>query len=144
MNGVLKEVLLLFKNEIYQVDAEIKYGNLPIIQAGKSAMIQLMQNLIGNALKYRREEKPVVEISGEETDQEWIIHIKDNGIGIEPRYFEKIFIVFQRLHNKNEYGGTGIGLSVCKKIVERYKGRIWVASEPGKGSVFSFSIPKKK
>jgi PAS domain S-box-containing protein len=144
MNVVLKEVLLLFKNEIYQVDAEIKYGNLPIIQAGKSAMIQLMQNLIGNALKYRREEKPVVEISGVETDQEWIIHIKDNGIGIEPRYFEKIFIVFQRLHNKNEYGGTGIGLSVCKKIVERYKGRIWVASEPGKGSVFSFSIPKKK
>ena len=142
MNEVLKEVLLLFKNEIYQVDAEIKYGNLPTILAGKSAMIQLMQNLIGNALKYRRKENPEVEISAEENEQEWIIHVRDNGIGIESQYFEKIFIIFQRLHNKDEYSGTGIGLSVCKKIVERYKGKIWVVSEPGKGSVFSFSIPK--
>ena len=126
------------------MDAEIKFEHLPNIKAGKSAMLQLMQNLIGNALKYRRKENPVVEISGEETEQEWVIHVKDNGIGIDPRYFEKIFIVFQRLHNKDAYGGTGIGLSICKKIVEQYKGKIWVTSEPGKGSVFSFSIPKKR
>jgi len=144
MNVVLKEVLLLFKNEIYQVDADIKFEHLPVIKAGKSAMIQLMQNLIENALKYRGKENPVVEISGEETEQEWMIHVKDNGIGIDPKYFEKIFIVFQRLHNKDAYSGTGIGLSICKKIVEQYKGKIWLVSEPGKGSVFSFSIPKKR
>ena len=105
-------------------------------------MIHLMQNLISNAIKFKGALDPKIEISSEETEQDWIISVKDNGIGIDPEFSEKIFIVFQRLHRKDEYDGTGIGLSICKKIVERYKGKIWVESRLGEGACFKFSIPK--
>lgn len=142
MNEVMKEVQLIFKNDAAQSNAEIIVTHLPVIRAGKTAMLQLMQNLISNALKYNNKEKAVITISADENMQEWSIHVKDNGIGIEPEYAEKIFVIFQRLHTKEQYGGTGIGLSVCKKIVERYKGKIWVESIPGTGSEFIFTIPK--
>ncbi len=143
MNAVMKDVTQLYKNDFENNNGEIIINNLPIIKAGKSAMMQLMQNLVGNAIKYRNKEYVMINVSVEETDAEWIFAVADNGIGIEKEYAEKIFIVFQRLHNKEEYSGTGIGLSICRKIVERYQGKIWVESELGKGSTFKFTIPKK-
>ena len=105
-------------------------------------MIRLLQNLIGNALKYRGQHPPEVRITAEEKPHEVLFSVRDNGIGMDAKYFERIFVIFQRLHNREEYPGTGIGLAVCKRIVERHSGRICVESEVGKGSTFSFSISK--
>lgn len=143
MNTLMHEVLLLFRNELYQTNVNIVVEPLPVIRAGRIPMLQLMQNLLSNAIKFRSDSDPSVVVSGKELEQEWIISIKDNGIGIDPEFAEKIFVVFQRLHTKEEYSGTGIGLSICKKIVERYNGKIWVESEPDKGANFMFSIPKE-
>jgi PAS domain S-box-containing protein len=142
MNAIMKDVLLLFRNELYQTNVSVTITDLPVIKAGRTSMIHLMQNLISNAIKFKGVKDPYIVVSGEETPAEWIINVKDNGIGIGPEFTEKIFIVFQRLHRKEEYEGTGIGLSICKKIVERYKGKIWVESKLGQGACFKFSIPK--
>jgi len=143
MEEVMEDVLLLFRNEVHTIDAEIIIGPMPVIEAGKSAMAQLMQNLVGNALKYRSIEKPMVTISAKELPDAWEFMVKDNGIGIDAQYREKIFVIFQRLHNKDQFNGTGIGLAICKKIIECYQGKIWVESEFGKGSKFIFAIPKR-
>lgn len=143
MNKLVNEVLLLFKNEGKNDSVTINVQQLPVIKAGSSAISQLMQNLIGNSLKYRKETHLSLEISVDENQNDWIFSIKDNGIGIAPEYFDKVFVIFQRLHTSKEYSGTGIGLSVCKKIVERYNGKIWVESVLGEGSTFKFSIPKE-
>jgi signal transduction histidine kinase len=103
---------------------------------------QLFHNLISNALKYSNKEKCEIEIGCKERNEMFEFYVKDNGIGIEPQFFPKIFIIFQRLHTKTEYSGTGIGLAICKKIVERLGGNIWVTSEIGKGSTFHFTVPK--
>jgi PAS domain S-box-containing protein len=142
-NVLLKEVQNIFVSRITEMKANIIVDTLPrSVSANRTQLFQLFQNLIGNALKYHTGESPVVHIQGKEEDNQFVFSVRDNGIGIKPLFFEKIFVLFQRLHHKNEYSGTGIGLAICKKIVERHGGKIWVESEPGKGSCFSFSISK--
>ena len=119
----------------------IIYGEMPSIIADESQMTQLFQNMIGNALKFRGEEAPRVEISAVRKGDDWIFSVRDNGIGIDPQYKDRIFEIFQRLHTCEEYPGTGIGLAIAKKIVERHQGHIWVESLPGKGSTFNFTLP---
>jgi light-regulated signal transduction histidine kinase (bacteriophytochrome) len=104
-------------------------------------LTQLFQNLIGNGLKFHGEEPVRLHISANRRDSEWVFAVGDNGIGIDPKHFERIFVIFQRLHSRREYSGTGIGLAICKKIVERHGGRIWVESAPGKGATFYFTLP---
>ncbi|MFM2358924.1 MAG: hypothetical protein RLY16_917 [Bacteroidota bacterium] len=141
MKSVLLEALDLHQQTISEIQANITYDPLPLVYANKGAMIQLMQNLVGNALKYTNKQQVAIHVGVEKNNQEYIFSVKDNGIGIESKYFDKIFVIFQRLHTASEYSGTGIGLSVCKKIIERLKGRIWVNSELNKGTTFYFSIP---
>ena len=141
--ALMQEVEEVFVNRIAECEATIICKELPVIRGNKTQLFQLFQNLIGNALKYVGNEKPVVIVQGQEEEQQFLFSVSDNGIGIKPMFFEKIFVLFQRLHHKHQYGGTGIGLSVCKKIVEKHGGKIWVTSEPEKGSTFYFTISKE-
>ena len=127
---------------IEENDATITADPLPSIQADRDQLVRLFQNLIGNAIKYRGESPPEIQVRVQEQDFEWVISIQDNGIGMESQYYERIFVMFQRLHARDEYTGTGIGLAICKRIVDRLNGRIWVESEPGTGSTFFISVPK--
>jgi PAS domain S-box-containing protein len=119
----------------------VSHDSLPEVMADSTQLIQVFQNLITNGIKFNTERAPKIHISAEKKDNNWVFSVQDNGIGINPQYFEKIFEVFKRLHKKEEYPGTGIGLAICKKIVERHYGHIWVESEPGTGSTFYFSLP---
>ena len=142
MNEVIIDILQLHRERLVENSIEIITDPLPVILAGKVSMSQLLQNLVGNGIKYCNKEKAIIKISVIENANEWEFSVTDNGIGIAPEYYQKIFIIFQRLHQKHHYSGTGIGLSICKKIVESYKGRIWVESVLGEGSSFKFTIPK--
>ena len=141
-NNLLTEVVNIFSTSVEETKARIIIGNLPDVKANKTQLFQLFQNLIGNAMKYQSGVPPVIEVTGSEEEKHFLFSVKDNGIGIKPIFFEKIFILFQRLHHKNEYSGTGIGLAICKKIIDRHNGKIWIESEPGKGSCFYFTISK--
>jgi PAS domain S-box-containing protein len=140
VNIIIEKALANLMFEITESRAVITADTLPTVSADDTRLIQLFQNLVGNALKYRTN-TPHIYISAERKDGEWLFRISDNGIGIEPRQFERIFQIFQRLHTREEYSGTGIGLAICKKIVERLGGRIWVESKPGEGSTFFFTLP---
>ena len=130
------------KKAIEESSAAVSHDPLPTVMADESQLIKLFQHLIGNAVKFREEEEPPgIHVSVEKRENEWLFSVQDNGVGIDPKHFERIFMIFQRLDSEANYHGTGIGLSICKKIVERHGGRIWVNSEPGKGSTFYFTIP---
>ncbi len=144
LNSTLKSAMFNLKKPIGESRAEITSGNLPGVYADETQMVQLFQNLIGNAIKFRGGEASRIHISSELKGNEWSIRVSDNGIGIDPKFFDKIFLIFQRLHAKEKYPGTGIGLAVCKKIVERHGGRIWVESELGKGAAFCFTMPMSR
>jgi PAS domain S-box-containing protein len=126
---------------VNETQATVDVGPLPAVLADETQLAQLFQNLVGNALKFRGEQPPRVEVRAEPRGSEWRFSVRDNGIGIDPQYFERIFIIFQRLHGKEEYPGTGIGLAICKKIVERHGGRIGLESQPGQGTTFWFTLP---
>jgi PAS domain S-box-containing protein len=142
MNEVLTQVLETFDGKIKETSAVIKTQPMPSIKVNRTQITQLLQNLVGNALKYNTSAVPEIEIGCEEKRDAWQFFIKDNGIGIEPKFFDKVFVIFQRLHNKKEFSGTGIGLAICKKIVEKHGGMIWIESGPEKGSTFFFTIKK--
>jgi len=140
----LRRAIANLRAAIEEASASVSFDALPTVPADESQLAQLFQNLIGNALKFRSPSVPRIHVSCSEREREWEFSVADNGIGIEPQYFERIFMVFQRLHNKTEYPGTGIGLAICKKVVERHNGRIWVESVPDQGTTFHFTLPKQQ
>jgi PAS domain S-box-containing protein len=144
-SAVLARVLATLGAAIEENDAVVSFDALPTIRADAGQLAQLFQNLIGNAIKFRRPEvAPRVHIGAERQERGWLFSVRDNGIGIGPEYADRIFIIFQRLHSRSEYPGTGIGLSICKKIVERHGGEIRMESTPGEGTTFLFDIPDEK
>jgi PAS domain S-box-containing protein len=141
---ICANVLEALKASIESSRAEIAVEALPVVIGDATQLGQIFQNLLVNAIKFRGERTPRIHVSAKETSCEWIFSVKDNGIGIAPEYFERVFIIFQRLHTIEEYSGTGIGLAICKKIAERHGGRIWIESVVGEGSTFHFSIQKRE
>jgi len=144
LEAPLKRALTNLRTAIEESGATVSADALPTVDADEVQLAQVFQNLIGNALKFRGKAAPRIHVGAAEQAGEWQISIADNGIGIEPQYFERIFMLFQRLHAMGEYPGTGIGLAICKKVAERHGGRIWVSSTPGAGSTFHFTLPKKE
>ncbi len=142
--AVLEQALVNLRMAVEESGAGVTHDVLPTVTADDSQLVQLFQNLIGNAIKFRGDETPHIHVLSEEKGGEWIFSVRDNGIGIDRQYAERIFEIFERLHTRSEYAGTGIGLAVCKRIVERHGGRIWVESEAGKGSKFYFTIPIRR
>jgi light-regulated signal transduction histidine kinase (bacteriophytochrome) len=143
-NEVLEHTLADLQHLIRERGAVVTHDDLPVIMADRLQLGVVFQNLIANAIKFRRDEPPQVHVSARLVDGVWIFSVSDNGIGIEPEFFERIFVMFQRLHTKEQYSGTGIGLAICKRVIERHGGRIWVESEFGNGATFNFSIPDNK
>jgi two-component system, chemotaxis family, sensor kinase Cph1 len=139
---VVKNTISHLSPLIENNDAKVVHGSLPKIHANEELMTQLFQNLIGNAIKYRRDVAPKITIDYSEEEEDYLFIVRDNGIGIEEQHLDRIFTVFQRLHSREEYEGTGIGLAISKKIVQQHNGKIWAKSEPGKGTTFYFTIPK--
>jgi PAS domain S-box-containing protein len=141
--SVFEKVINNLQIIIAESGSKITHDPLPKVYGDDVQLTQLFQNLIVNALKFHGDNIPEVHVTARKKGLEWIFSVRDNGIGIDPQYFDRVFIIFQRLHNKSEYPGSGIGLAICKKIVERHGGKIWIESELGKGSTFYFSIPAK-
>lgn len=138
---ILGRVLDNLKTTIEETGAQITHDALPEVRADATQLMQLFQNLIGNSIKFSGPRQPVIHIGVERRPDEWLLWVSDNGIGIDPKFAERIFVIFQRLHGRGDYPGSGVGLAICKKIVERHGGRIWVESDPGKGSTFYFTLP---
>ncbi|WP_018617064.1 PAS domain S-box protein [Segetibacter koreensis] len=144
VNEIIDDLRITYKNLLLETDGTINSEELPLIKGNKTQILQLFQNLIGNAFKYKSEKPPIIDITYKEDINYYKFAITDNGIGIDPKFFQKIFIIFQRLHKREQYSGTGIGLAICKKIVEKHGGKIWVTSAPEHGSTFYFTLPKPK
>lgn len=142
-DAALKLALANLKVAIEESQASVTFDPLPVVNADSAQLTQLFQNLIGNAIKFRRKEPPQVHVSVEKRAKDWEFSVRDNGIGIEPQHLERIFVIFQRLHTAAQFPGTGIGLAICKKIAERHGGNLWVTSKPDAGSTFHFTIPIK-
>lgn len=139
--NLLGQAVVNLRGAIEEAHAIVSNDGLPVITADGGQIVQLFQNLIGNAIKFRGKDiVPLIHVSARREEDHWLFSVRDNGIGIDPQYAERIFVIFQRLHGQTEYAGTGIGLSICKKIVDRHGGKIWVESQPGKGAVFYFTI----
>ena len=141
VNTAVQAALENLEPVIRESGAAVKYDRLPTVEANAIQITQLFQNLIGNAIKFRGKLPPVVQIAAEQNGDEWVFSVADNGIGIAAEHSQIIFAIFQRLHTRNEYSGNGIGLAICKKIVERHGGRIWVESKEGQGATFKFTLP---
>jgi light-regulated signal transduction histidine kinase (bacteriophytochrome) len=142
-NVALQLALENLKAAMQESGSIVEHAQLPLLMADSSQLVQVFQNLIGNAIKFRGSEPPLIRVSAELSGKEWVLSVADNGIGIAPEHAEGVFVVFRRLHTHAEYPGNGIGLSICKKIVEQHGGRIWVESEIGHGSTFRFAFPIK-
>lgn len=140
----LQQALLNLRGSIESSGAVVTHASLPTVPADEMELVQLFQNLVGNGIKYQKSVPSIHVSAARNDDGVWIFSVKDNGIGIESKYFEKIFGMFQRLHKREEFDGTGIGLAICKKIVERHGGHISVESEPGQGSTFHFALESEK
>jgi light-regulated signal transduction histidine kinase (bacteriophytochrome) len=141
---ILDKAIANLEGAIRDTRATISRTAMPVVRADPAQIAQLFQNLLGNALKFHGEAPPKITVSAERDGAAWRFSVRDEGIGIEPAYFDRIFVIFQRLHARDKYQGTGIGLSICKKIVERHRGAIWVESVPGAGSTFHFTLPIEK
>jgi light-regulated signal transduction histidine kinase (bacteriophytochrome) len=142
-NAALEQALLNLKSVIDDARAAVTRDPLPTVTGNAGRLAQVFQNLVGNALKFRRPDRPpAIHVSSVARDGEWVFAVRDNGIGIDVQYVDRIFVIFQRLHTRSEYPGTGIGLSICKKVIERHGGRIWVESRPGDGATFRFTLPQ--
>lgn len=142
-NQLLNQTVAMFDQSIQENNAQIQVGDLPVVRGNPSQLSQVFQNLIGNALKFHGAGTTEIKIQARDSSREWTFSIADNGIGIEAQYLDQIFVIFKRLHSRFEHSGTGIGLAICKKIIENHGGRIWVESEPGEGSTFFFTLPKR-
>jgi PAS domain S-box-containing protein len=143
--NALHQALINLRVTIKQSCAVVTHDALPAVATDETQLTQVFQNLVGNAIKYRRAESPQVHVSASKSGgNEWTFSVRDNGLGIDPQYFDRIFILFQRLHGRDEFEGTGIGLAICKKLLERLGGRIWVESQPEKGSTFYFALPDRE
>jgi signal transduction histidine kinase len=140
LNAVLQSALMNLRATIEESQAEVTHQDLPTVNGDEIQLIQVFQNLVGNAIKYKGSDPPRISITAENATDECILSVQDNGLGIDPQYAERIFGIFKRLHGR-ELPGTGMGLAICKRIIERHNGRIWVESEPGKGSTFRFTLP---
>jgi len=144
LQSVFERAVANLRGAIEASGAVVTGEALPEVYGDEVQLAQLLQNLVGNAIKFRGEQAPRVRVEAAESGNEWQISVRDNGIGIEAAYFERIFMVFQRLHTRDEYQGTGIGLAICKKVVDRHGGRLWLESTPGAGSTFHFTLPRKE
>jgi light-regulated signal transduction histidine kinase (bacteriophytochrome) len=141
--NALKAAVRNLQAVVEESGAIVTHDSLPAITTNDAQLIEVFQNLVGNAIKYHGPEAPRVHVSaGKNGGREWVFSVQDNGLGIDRQYFDRIFVLFQRLHGREEFSGTGIGLAVCKKIVERQGGRIWVESQPERGSTFRFTLPE--
>lgn len=140
LDRIMQETLDDLSLTIEEKQATIDYADLPAIIANPREIRQLFQNLISNSLKFIKDRTPEIQVTAQQQANEWLIAVKDNGIGIESQYSEKIFQMFQRLHSNSEYEGTGIGLAICQKVVNSHGGRIWVESDFGRGTIFYFTL----
>jgi light-regulated signal transduction histidine kinase (bacteriophytochrome) len=143
-SAVMETVIASLKTDVEEAGGRVTWDPLPEVDGDASQLSQLFSNLVANAIKFRGSNPPIVHVAAQRQDDEWLFSVSDNGIGIEMQFAERIFLMFQRLHSMTEYPGTGMGLAICKKIVERHGGRIWIKSAPGEGSTFHFTFPVRQ